>query len=155
MPPITTVKWRFESLPPNCDIYNFKYLYFCEFRNTFLLNDSSIETFVIEEDNNITDFISFYYLNSQVLNNPKITSIKKAYVYHYVNYKIDLEDLFQQSLYVLKQKDIDVVNMINQMSNKTVLENLNFYEGTGKIYYYLFNYETNEINIENLGLVII
>ena len=41
------------------------------------------------------------------------------------------------------------------MSNKTVIENLNFYEGTGKIYYYLFNYNTNEINIENLGLVII
>ena len=54
-----------------------------------------------------------------------------------------------------KQKDIDVVNMINQMSNKTVIDNLNFYEGTGKIYYYLFNYNTNEINIENLGLVII
>lgn len=126
-----------------------------EFRNTFLLNDKCIETFVIENDNVITDFISFYYLNSQVLNNPKISSINKAYVYHYVNYETDLEDLFQQSLYILKQKDIDVVNMINQMSNKTVIDNLNFYEGTGKIYYYLFNYNTNEINIENLGLVII
>ena len=58
-----------------------------EFRNTFLLNDKCIETFVIENDNvnndkdnnDITDFISFYYLNSQVLNNPKITSINKTY----------------------------------------------------------------------------
>jgi glycylpeptide N-tetradecanoyltransferase len=126
-----------------------------EFRITFLLNDKCIETFVVEENNNITDFISFSYLNSQVLNNPKISSIKKAYIYHYINYKTDLEDLFQQSLFLLKQKDIDVVNMVDQMANKSLIEKLNFYEGTGKTYYYLFNYETNEINIENLGLVII
>jgi glycylpeptide N-tetradecanoyltransferase len=46
--------------------------------------DHVVYSYVVEEGNTITDFVSFYFLNSSVLGNDKHTHVYAAYLYYYV-----------------------------------------------------------------------
>ena len=127
-----------------------------EFINTFLRNDKVCESFVVIKNNKITDFISFYYLQSQILNNPKIDKINKAYIYYYFfENENSFIELIDNCLLLLKQRHIDVLNCINQMDNDLLFNKLKFYEGTGNLNFYLFNWQCARIDNNKLGLVIV
>ncbi|KAI1436819.1 peptide N-myristoyl transferase [Xylaria sp. CBS 124048] len=121
--------------------------------------DKVVWTYVVEDENKkITDFISFYCLESSVINHPKHTNIKAAYLFYYATevgltnpvdrdaLKARLNSLVSDSLVYCKQYKFDVYNALSLMDNGLFLEEQKFGPGDGQLHYYLFNYRANPIS---------
>ncbi|KAI1749633.1 Glycylpeptide N-tetradecanoyltransferase [Xylaria castorea] len=138
------------------------------------LEEQVVWTYVVEDDHKrITDFVSFYCLESSVINHPKHTNIKAAYLFYYATevgltepldkdaLKVRLNALVSDSLVYCKQYKFDVYNALSLMDNGLFLEDQKFGPGDGQLHYYLFNYKANliaggvdkrnRLDIENLS----
>ncbi|KAI1331411.1 acyl-CoA N-acyltransferase [Xylariaceae sp. FL0255] len=131
----------------------------------WLLHDTKLSpeeqvvwTYVVEnEHKKITDFVSFYCLESSVINHPKHNNVKAAYLFYYATevglkkpvdkdaLKTRLNALVSDSLVYCKQHKFDVYNALSLMDNGLFLEDQKFGPGDGQLHYYLFNYRANPI----------
>jgi hypothetical protein len=102
--------------------------------NTFALVDNNY-------DNNIIDFISYYYIDINVLKQKKIT--KDGYLYIYSNNSNNLHKMISLLLHKLKENKIDTFIALDIMENNDVLENLNFIHKQSNYNYYLYNINSN------------
>lgn len=105
----------------------------------------------------LTDFFSFYNLESSVINHPKHNNVRAAYLYYYATEvalvdnpslaALDkrLNELVHDALILAKQNKFDVFNALTMMDNNFFLEKQLFGAGDGQLHYYLFNYLTNPI----------
>lgn len=110
-----------------------------------------------DEYKNITDFFSFYNLESTIINHPKHKTMKVAYLFYYgsesgLNTPFDktalktrLNKLVGDALILAKQYKFDVFNALSLMDNTLFLEQQKFGPGDGSLHYYLFNYRANPI----------
>ncbi|KAI0018547.1 peptide N-myristoyl transferase [Xylariomycetidae sp. FL0641] len=121
--------------------------------------DQVVWTYVVEDDHKrITDFVSFYCLESSVINHPKHNNVKAAYLFYYATeaglttpvnrdeLKARLNALVSDSLVYCKQYKFDVYNALSLMDNGLFLEEQKFGPGDGQLHYYLFNYRANPIS---------
>ncbi len=69
-----------------------------ESQHWFARKENVLESYVIEKNGKITDFLSFYCLNTSVLNNDKHKEIEIAYGYYFVSNEIPLAKLAEISL---------------------------------------------------------
>jgi glycylpeptide N-tetradecanoyltransferase len=125
-----------------------------EFNYKFLVNEKQniIYSYVVtNEEGNITDFISLYYLPSQIKNEIKYTDVKKAYLYYY--FSNDLLNLVDNALYLMKNKDIDIVNCVDQYNNRSFVEKLKFIKGPVDLYFYFYNWTCPAIENKDMSLV--
>ena len=100
--------------------------------------------------------MSYYELNSHVLNNPKYKKINIAYASYSVAQNNDadrLKHLYKDALISAKRDGFDVFNLTEVMQHKKVLEELMFKVGDGKLHHYLFNWRVPAINPEDIGIV--
>ncbi|KAI0473555.1 peptide N-myristoyl transferase [Xylariaceae sp. FL0804] len=115
-------------------------------------------TYVVEDSHKkVTDFVSFYCLESSVINHPKHSNVKAAYLFYYATetgltkpvdkdaLKSRLNALVSDSLVYCKQYNFDVYNALSLMDNGLFLEEQKFGPGDGQLHYYLFNYRANPI----------
>ncbi|KAI1078948.1 peptide N-myristoyl transferase [Whalleya microplaca] len=122
------------------------------------LEEQVVWSYVVEDDHKkITDFISFYCLESSVINHPKHSNIRAAYLFYYATetglatpvdkdaLKTRLNALVSDSLVYCKQYNFDVYNALSLMDNGLFLEEQKFGPGDGQLHYYLFNYRANPI----------
>ncbi|KAK1255130.1 hypothetical protein MKX08_009125 [Trichoderma sp. CBMAI-0020] len=142
--------------------------------------DQYIWSYVVEDENkNITDFFSFYCIESSAINNPKHDIIRVAYLFYYATdvafkepfdksaLKARLNDLVHDALILAKLAKFDVFNALSLMDNGLFLEQQKFGAGDGQLHYYLFNYRANPIaggvdkrnqlddnNLSGVGLVL-
>ncbi|TFB06968.1 Glycylpeptide N-tetradecanoyltransferase [Trichoderma ghanense] len=142
--------------------------------------DQYIWSYVVEDDEkNITDFFSFYCIESSAINNPKHDVIRVAYLFYYATdvafkepfdkaaLKARLNDLVHDALILAKLARFDVFNALSLMDNALFLEQQKFGAGDGQLHYYLFNYRANPIaggvdkknqldekNLSGVGLVL-
>ncbi len=108
----------------------------------------------------ITDYISFYNLESTVIGNPKHETIKAAYLYYYASeigiatadkpidkpsLKTRLNSLVNDALILAKNYKFDVFNALSLLDNTMFLEQQKFGKGDGQLHYYLYNYNANPI----------
>lgn len=110
------------------------------------------------ESGKITDFFSFYCLESSVIQSKKYSSIKAAYLFYYgtevaftapndrLALKARLNALIADALVLAKKQDFDVFNALSLMDNSLFLEQQKFGPGDGQLHYYLFNYKANPIH---------
>lgn len=112
-----------------------------------------------QQDNNkkITDFFSFFCVDSSVLNNPKHDTVRVAYLFYYASetgltvpfdkdaLKTRLNALVGDALILAKRAKLDVLNALTIMDNGLFLEQQKFGPGDGQLHYYLFNYRANPI----------
>jgi glycylpeptide N-tetradecanoyltransferase len=97
----------------------------------------------------ITDFFSFYSLNSTVIAREE-TEINVAYLYYYATttthstaaLKTRLNELMQDALIFANNAGFDVFNALTLQDNNMFLEKQKFGAGDGYLHYYLFNYRT-------------
>jgi len=116
-----------------------------EFRHTFLNNDF-VSSYVILENDNVVDFVSFYKLPYKVLkNNKNYQNINAGYLYYYSSNVETIYTLINNMIIVAKNEDMQVFNALDIMENKQILKDLKFEEGTGTINYYLGNYKCMEM----------
>ncbi|KAH8693726.1 peptide N-myristoyl transferase [Talaromyces proteolyticus] len=111
-------------------------------------------SYVVEDPHTkkITDFVSFYSLESSVINNPKHKEVRAAYLYYYATesaftekekgLKERLHLLINDALIEAKNARFDVFNALTLQDNPLFLEQLKFGAGDGQLHYYLFNYRT-------------
>lgn len=152
-----------------------------EIQHLFINKENTSETvvysFVVEDKDThqITDFFSFYSLESSVIQNEKHSNVRAAYLYYYSTetafaenekgLKERLQLLINDALIIAKkvislftplhprslpadqyiQEKFDVFNALTLHDNPLFLEKLKFGAGDGQLHYYLFNYRTAPI----------
>ncbi|KAF1964824.1 glycylpeptide N-tetradecanoyltransferase [Bimuria novae-zelandiae CBS 107.79] len=111
-----------------------------------------IWAYVVEDPDTkkITDFFSFYNLESTVIGHKKHSLIKAAYLFYYATEKAfsdnktvlkpRLNELIKDALILAKQADFDVFNALTLLDNPLFLEDQKFGAGDGNLHYYLYNY---------------
>ncbi|KAL3831547.1 hypothetical protein ACJMK2_023287 [Sinanodonta woodiana] len=125
-----------------------------EFRHWFIPRKGIIDSYVVETDGEITDFVSFYTLPSTVMHHPTHKSLKAAYSYYNVSSRTPWVDLMQDALIVAKNMGFDVFNALDLMENKEFLEKLKFGIGDGNLQYYLYNWKCPSMAPNQVGLVL-
>jgi glycylpeptide N-tetradecanoyltransferase len=128
----------------------------------------------------LTDYISFYIIESSVLGSDKYNSIRAAYLYYYATevgigsdvsqpaLKVRLNELVHDALILAKKYKFDVFNALTLMDNALFLDDQKFGAGDGQLHYYLYNYNANPIsggvdkqnnvdekNLSGIGLVML
>lgn len=126
-----------------------------EFTHKFLPIPNVVDSYVIENNNEVTDFISFFYIPLQILNNPKVKELKGAYIHYYFNESVNLKELVSNCFYLLKQNNVDLLSCINQMDNEEFFDELKFRVGGAGLHYYLFNWECPSVTIKDIALITI
>ncbi|KZM19579.1 glycylpeptide N-tetradecanoyltransferase [Ascochyta rabiei] len=114
-------------------------------------------SYVVEDPNThkITDYFSFYNLESTVIGNKKHDTIKAAYLFYYASevafakdedkLKTRLNSLMKDALILAKKADFDVFNALTLLDNPLFLEEQRFGAGDGSLHYYLYNYRAAPI----------
>ena len=132
-----------------------------EVEHWLLHNDKVAEqvvwTYVVEDPSThkITDFFSFYCLESSVINNKKYDNVKAAYLFYYASetafapeeqgLKDRLNALINDALILAKKYHFDVFNALTLLDNPLFLEQQKFGAGDGQLHFYLYNYRTAPI----------
>lgn len=116
-----------------------------------------IESYVVEDPENdeITDFFSFYSLPSSVLRHPVHTILNVAYSYYYFTNKHNLHDLTKDALILAKEKGYDVFNALDIMHNNQYLSDLKFGIGDGNLHYYFYNWRVQKFTPQDMGMVLV
>lgn len=114
-------------------------------------------SYVVESgDKKITDFISFYRLESTALKSAKHPIIRAAYLFYYATetaftstssgaVKKRLNGLVKDAMILAKNEGFDVFNALTLMDNPLFLEEQKFGPGDGQLHYYLYNYRCRHI----------
>lgn len=121
-------------------------------------DEQVVYSYVVEDaSGNITDFFSFYCLDSSIINHSKHKVIRAAYLFYYATevglatpldkkaLKTRLNELMADALILAKKHKFDVFNALSIMDNALFLEQQKFGPGDGQLHYYLFNYRANMI----------
>lgn len=121
-----------------------------EIRHFFIPREGVVYAWLVEDDSTgiVTDFISFYALNSSVLNDPHHDKIYAAYAfYNFVqgNEATRMKLLMRDSLILAKSNNFDVFNMTEVLKHKLVKEDLMFKPGDGRLAHYLYNWRLRGI----------
>jgi len=131
-----------------------------EIRHFFLPRDTVVFAWLVQDDSTgiVTDFISFYALNSSVLNDPHHDKIMAAYAfYNFVpeNDANRMKLLMRDSLILAKKNNFDVFNMTEVLKHKLVKEDLMFKPGDGRLAHYLYNWRQKGIESDDIGIVLV
>lgn len=125
-----------------------------EFRHWFLPRPGIVDSYVVENNGKITDFVSFYTLPSSVMHHPVHKTLKAAYSFYNVSTETPWLDLMQDALVVAKNMGFDVFNALDLMHNREFLEKLKFGIGDGNLQYYLYNWKCTPMEAHQVGLVL-
>lgn len=119
-----------------------------------------VHTYVVaDEKGKVTDFFSFYCIESTVIGNTKHNSIKVAYLFYYASeaafdagngdekrvLRKRLNELMGDALVLAKKDKFDVFNALTLLDNPLFLQEQRFGPGDGRLHYYLYNYRTPPI----------
>ncbi|EFY85171.1 Glycylpeptide N-tetradecanoyltransferase [Metarhizium acridum CQMa 102] len=130
-----------------------------EARHWFLPKKDSkqvIWSYVVENNGKITDFFSFFCVESSIIKNNDV--LRVAYLFYYASetglsepfdkpsLKTRLNALINDALILAKRAKLDVFNALSLMDNALFLEQQKFGGGDGQLHYYLFNYRASPIS---------
>lgn len=117
-----------------------------------------IWTYVVSDaatPSKVTDFFSFYCLESSVIGNKTHSNIRAAYMFYYASetaftegekgLKERLNELVNDALILAKRFQFEVFNALTLLDNPLFLEQQRFGAGDGQLHYYLYNYRTAPI----------
>ncbi|KAF8456738.1 acyl-CoA N-acyltransferase [Kalaharituber pfeilii] len=120
-----------------------------------------IWAYVVEDPSTkaITDFFSFYSLQSSVIQSSKHSVLRAAYMYYYASeaafeeapdtrkhLKLRLKELINDALIIAKKAQFDVFNALSLLDNGLFITDLKFGAGDGLLHYYLYNWRTRHID---------
>jgi glycylpeptide N-tetradecanoyltransferase len=133
------------------DRYNFYPKYSKDEFSYWILN-SNVRAYVYVENNVVKDFISYYILPSKIKNDSN-RNINCAYLYYYSSVNLTIYKLFTNLMVEAKNNNIDVINLTTIMENKLILEACNCVEGTGSMFYYLYNYKIPDLRSNQIAKI--
>lgn len=113
-----------------------------------------IHSYVVEIDNKITDFISFYKVPIVMLKNDN-KEINRYNIYYYFYFETELDILVDNALYFIKKDGGELVRCLNQYDNKKFIEKLNFLEDSINLNFFLYNWACPPIDTSDMSLLMI
>ncbi|KAG5887318.1 hypothetical protein JTB14_006462 [Gonioctena quinquepunctata] len=125
-----------------------------DFIHWFMPRPNIVDSFVVEVNGEITDFVSYYTLPSTVMHHPQHKNLKAAYSFYNVSKATPWVPLMTDALISAKQLNFDVFNALDLMDNSEFLLQLKFGIGDGKLQYYLYNWKCPSMMPCNIGLVL-
>jgi len=125
-----------------------------EFRHWFTPRETIVDSYVVERDGHVIDFVSFYSLPSTIMHHPTHKQLMAAYSFYNVAKATPLLQLVRDALITAKNEGFDVFNALDLMENKTFLEPLKFGIGDGNLQYYLYNWKCPSMEPSQIGLVL-
>jgi len=127
-----------------------------EFAHWVLPREGVVNSYVVDTPGKgVTDFFSFYHLPSSVIGNDKHSKLHAVYAFYTVPGEHSLHDLMEASLVMARNAGADVFNALDLQENGTVLKDLKFGPGDGRLQYYLYNWKCPSITSEKVGLVML
>ena len=127
-----------------------------EAQHYLLPQEDVIGSYVVEnpETHKITDFISFFHIQSSVIDNKKYDTFTATYCYYYANTTTSLKDLLADGIIAAKNEGGDVFNALEVMNNATVFDDLKFARGDGTLHYYFYNWRLNPIKPSEMAVIL-
>jgi glycylpeptide N-tetradecanoyltransferase len=125
-----------------------------DFVHWFLPRPDIVDSFVVEREGKIVDFVSYYTLPSTVMHHPVHKTLKAAYSFYNVSGETTWVELMNDALISAKQLNFDVFNALDLMDNREFLETLKFGIGDGNLQYYLYNWKCPSMSPHRMGLVL-
>ena len=119
-----------------------------QFINHFMDN-KIIKCYIVKKDELITDFISWYIMDTLIIDSNN--KLKKGFMYYYFNNATDLKLLVQYAINMMYYDQIDVVDCLNIMNYSDIFEELEFVQGNGFINYYMYNWKCSTIKSTDLA----
>jgi glycylpeptide N-tetradecanoyltransferase len=118
--------------------------------------DDVLYSYVVEDNGEITDFVSFYNLSNAVLSDFVHKDLRACYLWYYFP-KDDssLKSLIYDALILANSLKFDVFNCLEIMDNKDFLRDLKFGPGDGYLKYYLYNWRCPKVSPEKQAFLII
>jgi glycylpeptide N-tetradecanoyltransferase len=125
-------------------------------RHWFLPRQGIVGSYVVEKGKQLTAFVSFYLVPSTVTNVPEYDSYMSAYLFYYFSKPSELTDVIRAAMEVAHHEfGADVINCLNLLENGRILSSLKFVAGDGKLNYYIYNYGTEPVKTNELGVVLL
>jgi glycylpeptide N-tetradecanoyltransferase len=125
-----------------------------EFKHIFMSRENVTYTYVLLNENKVTDMFNFYIINNRLLKlEDKYLNI--GYYSYVINNKITLEEILSDSIYYISKHNIDVVNILENHFKNINMYNLNFHKGTGNLKYYFYNWNLSKINAIDNGIILV
>ncbi|XP_047500622.1 glycylpeptide N-tetradecanoyltransferase 2-like [Penaeus chinensis] len=125
-----------------------------EFLHWFLPQDNIIDSYIVENNGKISDFMSYYTLPSTVMHHPTYKTLKAAYSFYNVSTATPWKILMKDVLITAKNSEFDVFNALDLMENSQFLDELKFGQGDGNLQYYLYNWRCPNMTPQKVGLVL-
>ena len=130
-----------------------------EVAHWLLPRDGVLRSYVVQStDGQITDLMSFYQLDSHVLNHVEHKRLNIAYAMYSVamgNTQERLRLLFKDMLILAKKENFDVFNLTEVMQHKKVLEDLMFKVGDGHLKHYFYNWNVPHVEGNDIGIIML
>ena len=123
-------------------------------KHWFIPRKNVVYSYVRENNDKITDFISFYNLPSSILQHESYKKLMAAYSFFNINTTITVKEIMKCALILAKNAGFDVFNCLNIMHNEEAFQDLLFGKGGGKLKYYLWNFVCPETEPKDLSLVL-
>ena len=116
-----------------------------------------VYSYVVEDPKTkqVSDFFSFYTLPSTIIGHPDYSTLKAAYMFYVVPNTFSAKELVYESLILAASTGHDVFNALDILENESLLQDLKFGPGDGKLRYYLFNWRTKAVDPNKVGLVML
>ena len=119
-----------------------------------------VNSWLVEDETSgeVSDFISFYELNSSVLDHEHHDKIVAAYgYYNFVQGNVPerMKQLMRDALILAKQRGYDVFNMTEVLKHGLVKHDLMFKPGDGRLAHYLYNWRMKSLSADNVGIVLV
>jgi glycylpeptide N-tetradecanoyltransferase len=120
----------------------------------FLPREKVIYTYVIEENDVITDMISFFAITNYM---PNDLNLKLYVAYSFINIAVTVtfKELIRNALILAKNEGFDLYSALNVMDNESIFQDLMFGIGSNSLKYYFYNYQLPSITPNELGIVLI
>lgn len=127
-----------------------------EAEHFFVPQKDVVGSYVLENPttHEITDFFSFFHIQSSVTGNRKYSTFTATYCYYYFNNSLSLKDLFLNAVIAAKLEGGDVFNALEIMNNAQVFGDLKFARGDGALHYYFYNWKLNTIKPSEMAVVL-
>ena len=125
------------------------------FESHFMPKKNVISSWVVKQDNKITDFISFFDIPSKVSNSTKYNEWRAAYCYYYFNTKTKLEELVQNCLVLLKRNNIDILNSTDLYDNNDFLDKLKFKKSSSELRFFFYNWNCPNVKNNEMALIMV